>query len=94
MSFICSVIITSRISGGRADVADPLVLQSISAAVFGGISITGGSGNIVGAMIGVVIFAMVSNGMNMMNASQFLQQIIIGTILLAVLIFRYFMRKQ
>jgi ribose/xylose/arabinose/galactoside ABC-type transport system permease subunit len=94
MSFICAIIVTSRISGGRADVADPLVLQSVSAAVFGGISITGGSGNILGAMIGVIIFTLVSNGMNMMGASQFLQQIIIGSILLAVLIFRYFTKKQ
>ncbi len=94
MSFICAIIIASRISGGRADVADPLVLQSVSAAVFGGISITGGAGNIIGAMIGVIIFTLVSNGMNMMNASQFLQQIIIGSILLAVLIFRYFTKKK
>ncbi len=94
MSFICAIIIASRISGGRADVADPLVLQAVSAAVFGGISITGGSGNIIGAMIGVVIFTLVSNGMNMMGASQFLQQVIIGAILLVGLMFRQLTKKS
>jgi len=94
MSFICAIVITSRISGGRADVADPLVLQSVSAAVFGGISITGGSGNILGAMIGVVVFTLVSNGMNMMGASQFLQQVIIGSILLIVLMFRQLIKRS
>jgi len=94
MAFICSIVITSRISGGRADVADPLVLQSVSAAVFGGIAITGGSGNILGAMIGVIVFTLVSNGMNMMGASQFLQQVIIGSILLLVLMFRQLIKRD
>lgn len=94
MSFICAIVITSRISGGRADVADPLVLQSVSAAVFGGISITGGAGNITGAIIGVIVFTMVSNGMNMVGASQFLQQIIIGSILLVVLMLRQLVKRR
>ncbi|NLJ40614.1 MAG: ABC transporter permease [Clostridiales bacterium] len=94
MSFASAIIIASRISGGRADVAVPLVLQSVSAAVFGGISIKGGTGNVLGAMIGVVIFTLVSNGMNMIGASQFLQQIIIGSILLIVLMFRQIISKR
>lgn len=94
MCFLCAVILTSRMCSGRADVGDPMVLQSVSAAVFGGISIKGGAGNIIGAILGVIVFSLISNGMNLLGVSAFVQQIIQGALLLGILTFRVAMNKR
>lgn len=88
MAFFAALVFTSRISSGRADVLNAKVLQTVSAAVFGGISTKGGIGTIGGAMLGVAIITIVGNGLDMMNVSQFLQQVIIGSLLLITLALR------
>lgn len=88
MAFAAALILTSRLATGRADLGDTYVLQSVSAAVFGGIGINGGSGNIAGAILGVAVFAIITNGFNMLDFSQYAQQIVIGCILIAFLAYR------
>ena len=88
MGFVTAVILTSRVATARADLGDQYVLQSVSAAVFGGISIYGGEGNIGGSLIGVAIFTIISNGLNLMGVSPFIQQIVAGIVLLGVLTIR------
>ncbi|MDR1619336.1 MAG: ABC transporter permease [Clostridiales bacterium] len=89
MAFAAALVIASRISSGRADVASARILQTVCAAVFGGVSTLGGIGTIGGAMLGVAVITIVSNGIDMLQVSQFLQQIITGGMLLIVLAFRH-----
>lgn len=88
MAFLASLILTSRLATGRADFGETYILQSVAAAVFGGIGINGGSGNLFGAILGVAVFAIISNGFNMLDFSQYAQQIVIGLILIVFLAYR------
>jgi len=85
MAFLAAVIISSRLESGKSNLLDTQVLQTVTAAVFGGISIQGGKGNVWGAVIGVVTFSVISNGLNMMGVDQNVKQIVTGGVLLAVL---------
>ena len=93
MAFLASLVFTSKISAGRADVADPLMLKTVCASVFGGVSSLGGIGSMAGAMLGVAVITIITNGLNMMNASSYLQQVLIGALLLVVLAFRHAKKK-
>ena len=93
MAFLAALVMASRVSSGRADVAAAQVLKSVSAAVFGGVSTLGGIGTLGGAMLGAAVITLISNGMDMMNLSTYLQQISTGAILLVVLAFRHMRRK-
>ena len=88
-AFLGAIVLTSRVASGRADVAAALVLKSVSAAVFGGVSTLGGIGTMAGAMLGVSVIQIITNGMDMMNFSTYIQQISIGVVLLVVLAFRH-----
>ena len=93
MAFVASLVFASKISSGRADVADGLLLKTVSASVFGGVSTLGGIGTIGGAMLGVAVITIISNGLDMINASSYLQQVVIGALLLIVLAFRHARKK-
>ena len=93
MAFLASLVYASKISSGRADVADPLMLKTVCASVFGGVSSLGGIGSMAGAMLGVAVITIITNGLNMMNASTYLQQVVIGALLLIVLAFRHAKKK-
>ena len=92
-AFLGAIVLASRVASGRADVAAALVLKSVSAAVFGGVSTLGGIGTMAGAILGVAVIQIVTNGMDMMNFSTYLQQISIGAMLLIVLAFRHRKRR-
>ena len=88
-AFLGAIVLASRVASGRADVASALVLKSVSAAVFGGVSTLGGIGTMAGAMLGVLVIQLITNCMDMMNFSTYIQQISIGVVLLIVLAFRH-----
>lgn len=94
LAFLAALVLTSRLATGRADLGNAYVLQSVSAAVFGGIKISGGSGNLFGAILGVIIFAIISNGFNLLDFSQYAQEIVIGGIFIAVLAYRMRQTKR
>ena len=92
-SFMCfcgALILGSRMASGRADIAEGYVLQAVTAAVFGGISIKGGSGSLGGALLGVMIFTLLTSGFTMVDLSQFYRQVATGVLLIVVLILRNF----
>ncbi len=93
-SFIAAVIISSRLQSGKSKLLEPMVLQSVTAAVFGGISIKGGRGNIIGALIGVITFAIIPNGLNLLEVQQFWQQVIQAGILILVLAINVFRENK
>jgi ribose/xylose/arabinose/galactoside ABC-type transport system permease subunit len=88
MCFLAALVLGSRMASGRADVGQPYVLEAVSAAVFGGISIKGGEGTITGAILGVLIFSLITSGFTMINMSQYYRQILTGVLLIIVLVIR------
>lgn len=88
------VSIAALVATARMGIGDPLAgqgmeLDSITAAVIGGVSLFGGRGSLLGTFAGVLILGVINNMMVMLNISQFYQQLIKGTIVLvAVAIYK------
>ena len=60
-----------------------LLLDSISAAVIGGVSLFGGRGEVRGALLGSLVIATVANGLNIGGYSTGTIYVVTGVILLA-----------
>ena len=76
------VILAEQLLAGAPTVASTIGLESITAVILGGASLTGGSGGIPGSLLGVAVLATVSNGLALMQVQTFYQQIATGVILL------------
>lgn len=90
MCFCGALVLGSKMASGRADVADTYVLQAVTAAVFGGVSIKGGKGSLLGSLLGVAVFTLLTSGLTMINVSQYYRQVISGVLLLMILFIRNF----
>jgi len=60
-----------------------ILLDSISAAVIGGVSLFGGRGRVSGALFGGLIIGMIANGIDIVGYSDAVKYVITGLILLA-----------
>ena len=83
------LLLTARTSSGEPNLVGQYPLESITAAVIGGISLRGGEGRIMGAVLGALFITILTNGMNLIRMESYFQTIAIGAILiLAVIIDR------
>jgi D-xylose transport system permease protein len=76
------ILVSARLNAIPPNAGDFLELESIAAAVIGGISLSGGIGAIYGAIIGALLLRAVENGMSLMNLSSFIQMVAKALILL------------
>src|SRR5439155_495945 len=84
MAAMGGVILASRLNGIDLTAGGgSLLLDSISAAVIGGVSLFGGRGRVSGALFGGLIIGMVANGIDLLGYSDAIKYITTGTILLA-----------
>ena len=60
-----------------------LLLDAISAAVIGGVSLFGGRGRVVGALLGALVISTVANGIDLLGYSSSIKYMVTGLILLA-----------
>jgi D-xylose transport system permease protein len=60
-----------------------LLLDSIAAAVIGGVSLFGGRGRVSGALFGGLIIGMISNGTDLVGSADWVKYVTTGAILLA-----------
>ncbi|MFE0351254.1 ABC transporter permease [Streptomyces griseoluteus] len=63
-----------------------VLLNSIAAAVIGGVALSGGRGSPWGVALGALALGVVSNGVNVLGAQSFVFQFLIGGLLLAALV--------
>jgi len=66
----------------------PLLLNGVSAAVIGGISVTGGRGKVGGVFLGVIFIGVVSNAINFLNVTPEAQDFFRGLLVVFALIFQ------
>jgi D-xylose transport system permease protein len=84
MAGLGGVILASRLNsvdltfGGGT-----LLLDTISAAVIGGVSLFGGRGRVSGALFGGLIIGMISNGTDLVGSADWIKYVTTGSILLA-----------
>ncbi|HEY2938682.1 MAG TPA: hypothetical protein VGJ27_02625 [Gaiellaceae bacterium] len=71
-----------------------ILLDAISAAVIGGVSLFGGRGRVTAALFGGLIIGMISNGNDIVGYSDAVKYIITGTILLAAVTLDTVLRRR
>ena len=87
---VAGVILTSRLGVGTPTIGEFYPLESIAAAVIGGVAIMGGRGNALGAILGVLLLSVIRNGLNLYGVSSYVQEMATGLIIvLAIFIDRF-----
>lgn len=92
---LAGVVLSARIATGNPLVGDSYAMDSVAAAVVGGISMNGGTGSVIGALAGAVILSLINNVINNMGISPYYQYITKGLILVvSLMIFQLKRRKR
>ncbi|MGB2874566.1 MAG: hypothetical protein WBB76_03740 [Gaiellaceae bacterium] len=96
MAAMGGVILASRLNGISLESAGggTILLDSISAAVIGGVSLFGGRGRVTGALFGGLIIGMVANGIDLVGYSDAIKLITTGIILLAAVTLDTVLRRR
>jgi ribose/xylose/arabinose/galactoside ABC-type transport system permease subunit len=85
MAGIAAVILTARLTSAGATMGkDSVVLDIMSSAALGGVSIMGGVGTALNAVIGAILITLISNVMNMANVSYYLTLVVKGVVVVIV----------
>jgi rhamnose transport system permease protein len=79
---IASVIMVSRVSAARADLATGFELDVITAVLVGGTSIAGGKGSVGATILGFFIIIILRNGLSLAGFSTLIQTIFVGIVLI------------
>jgi ribose transport system permease protein len=79
---IAGVVYAARIVSGNPIGGGNLNLQSIAAAVIGGISLFGGRGTLLGACFGAILYSLIENVLNIYNVNPNITEIVAGAIVL------------
>ncbi|TCT09889.1 ribose transport system permease protein [Tepidamorphus gemmatus] len=86
---MCSVIaalgalmLTGRTGSGEPNLGGNLTLESIAAAVIGGVSLRGGLGGVHSCILGALFITALSNGMNLMRIDGYIQMIVLGCVVI------------
>lgn len=92
---VAGIVLSARISSGNPLVGDNYAMDSVAAAVIGGVSMNGGIGSVAGALFGAVILTLINNIMNSMGISPYYQYIIKGALLMfSLVLFQMKRRKE
>jgi D-xylose transport system permease protein len=95
MAAIGGVILASRLNGIDLTAGGgTLLLDSISAAVIGGVSLFGGRGRVSGALFGGLIIGMVANGIDLVGYSDAIKYVTTGAILVAAVTLDTVLRRR
>lgn len=82
-----AVILSSRITSGSPVIGGDTALQSIAAAVVGGVSLFGGKGSAIGVFIGAAVLAVLANLLNLYNISSYWQSVLFGVVIILAVVF-------
>ena len=87
LAAVTGVLLTARVGSGEATMGTTFMLESIAAAVIGGVSLRGGVGRVELVALGALFLSLVSNGMNLIQVDSKIQTIVVGiVVILAVAI--------
>ena len=92
---LTGILLTARVGSGEASLGSTLMMESIAAAVIGGVSLRGGVGRVEMVALGALFLALVTNAMNLLRIDSKLQTIVIGIVIIVAVGFeRYRSRKE
>ncbi|OBR46275.1 ABC transporter permease [Paraburkholderia tropica] len=82
---IGALLLTARTGSGEPNLGGDLTLQTVAAAVLGGIRLSGGEGDIAAPLLGALLVTILSNGMNLVGFDGYLQRLVLGAVILVAL---------
>jgi ribose transport system permease protein len=85
LAAVGAILMTARTGAGEPNLGGSLALQTIAAAVIGGVSLRGGEGGVVSVLLGAVLITVMSNGMDLARVDGYLQQVFFGLIIIGSL---------
>jgi ribose transport system permease protein len=80
-----SLMLTARTGSGEPNLGGSLMLESIAAAVIGGVSLQGGVGGVIPAILGSIFVTMLSNAMDLLEVGGYVQQILLGCVIIGAI---------
>ena len=80
-----SLMLTARTGSGEPNLGGSLMLESIAAAVIGGVSLQGGVGGIIPVVLGSIFVTMLSNAMDLLEVGGYVQQILLGCVIIGAI---------
>lgn len=90
---LAGLVLASRLGSASSTAGENFEVDTISACVIGGVSLSGGRGNIIVALVGVLVIASLSSGMSLFNLTLPIQNIVRGLVILAAVLFDVTVRK-
>ncbi len=92
---MAGLVLASRISSALPTLGTGFEMNSIGAAVIGGIPLTGGRGNVLGTLTGVLLLGIIGNGLNLLHVDASFQYVVTGlVIIIAVIIHEQRLKKR
>ncbi len=85
MAAFAGWMLLGRLEVSVATLGTGMTLETVAAAVIGGVALTGGAGTIWGAFSGVLLLSVVGNGLNLMDVDPFAVNAVRGLIILIAL---------
>jgi len=82
LSAFGALMLTARTGSGEPNLGGSLMLESIAAAVIGGVSLQGGVGGIGAVIMGALFVTMLSNSMDLLEVGGYVQQILLGCVII------------
>ena len=86
LAAVGAMLMTARTGSGEPNLGASLTLESIAAAVVGGVRLSGGEGGVLAALFGALLVTVLSNGMNLVQIDGYLQQTVLGAIIIVCLL--------
>jgi ribose transport system permease protein len=80
-----ALMLTARTGSGEPNLGGSLMLESIAAAVIGGVSLQGGIGGIGAVVLGALFVTMLSNSMDLLEVGGYVQQILLGCVIIVAI---------
>lgn len=87
LAAVAAILLTARTGSGEPMLgSSQLTLQSIVAAVIGGVSLSGGRGSALGCAVGALFVTTLSIGMNLIRIETNIQLLVLGVVILAAIL--------
>jgi ribose/xylose/arabinose/galactoside ABC-type transport system permease subunit len=83
---LAGLVLASRISSAIPNMGTGFEMNSIGAAVIGGVPLTGGRGNVWGTLTGVLLLGIIANGLNLLHVDASWQYVVTGLIIIIAVI--------
>ena len=82
LAAVGGLMLTARTGSGEPNLGGSLMLESIAAAVIGGVSLQGGVGGVGAVAFGALFVTMLSNSMDLLEVGGYIQQILLGCVII------------